>query len=450
MDRVIRQAGVRAALGAAMLGMIATASTTAQAQVFTVDGTTCTVTQTSGGTLTSTCVGTNPGTLTCNSISGACTFSSPSCSSGVSFNPLTESEGAIASRFQQACGSRSQRTFIAQAGLVAQETTRVGTVAVQTHMQSVRDQIRRGQTAPGAGAVPFAAETAQLADSRRAPWDALAYDAKSPMATKAPPPPRAPTTLVAAWAQGFADYERRTGTFTGVDIGRRTETLGGIAGIDATFAALGHSWTFGLFGGYTDAHVRNADGTSADVRAPSVGVYAIYMQGGWTFDSLAKIDFVDLDTTAVAFSNLGLTNTVVAGNASYRFDYSPWWFEPTTGITVTWLNWDSAAVALGFVDGHQVRLQAGLRTGNRFAWGTIRVEPVFALFVYGDVVVEGGTLSSAVSPLVPTDEGKAFGQFIAKLNFDYGRGLSSYLEGEVRGRHDVFGIAGRAGFRYTF
>jgi len=47
----------------------------------------------------------------------------------------------------------------------------------------------------------------------------------------------------------------------------------------------------------------------------------------------------------------------------------------------------------------------------------------------------------------PTDQDKVFGLFNAKLNADYGYGLSAYLEGEVRGRTGVLGTAVRAGIR---
>jgi hypothetical protein len=66
------------------------------------------------------------------------------------------------------------------------------------------------------------------------------------------------------------------------------------------------------------------------------------------------------------------------------------------------------------------------------------------------VSIRGGTISTITAPLVPTDEGKVFGQLIGKLNVDYGNGLSSYIESEVRGGDGVIGAAGRVGLRYRF
>jgi hypothetical protein len=57
---------------------------------------------------------------------------------------------------------------------------------------------------------------------------------------------------------------------------------------------------------------------------------------------------------------------------------------------------------------------------------------------------------AAGGAVVPTDEGKVFGQGIARLNFIWNANVSSYLEGEVRGREGVLGAAGRLGLRYTF
>jgi hypothetical protein len=70
---------------------------------------------------------------------------------------------------------------------------------------------------------------------------------------------------------------------------------------------------------------------------------------------------------------------------------------------------------------------------------------------YSDVEIRGGTVAAAAGgALVPTDEGKVFGQGLAKLNFIWSSNVSSYIEGEVRGREGVLGTAGRLGLRYTF
>ena len=108
----------------------------------------------------------------------------------------------------------------------------------------------------------------------------------------------------------------------------------------------------------------------------------------------------------------------------------------------TWTDWDAASKAIGFTDGRSTRVQGGLRVGTSFDYHGVRVEPTLTGMAYDDVSISGGTIVSAFAPLVPTDEGKVFGQGIGKLNFDWGRGLSAYVEGEVRGPSGVLGYAG--------
>jgi hypothetical protein len=133
--------------------------------------------------------------------------------------------------------------------------------------------------------------------------------------------------------------------------------------------------------------------------------------------------------------------------------------EPTLGVLDTRSIWNSTGHDLiGLTDGNDVRLQAGSRFGTPFDWGRASVEATLTTLVYDDVSITGGTLLTATAgggplAIVPTDEGKVFGQVIGKLNFDWSKdikGLSSYVEGEVRGRSGVVGTAARFGVRYSW
>jgi hypothetical protein len=75
-----------------------------------------------------------------------------------------------------------------------------------------------------------------------------------------------------------------------------------------------------------------------------------------------------------------------------------------------------------------------------------------AAFAYNDVKISGGTLAAvaAGNALIPTDEGKTFGRGTAKLNVESSQYFSYYIEGEVRGRTDVLGYAGRIGATLNF
>lgn len=267
---------------------------------------------------------------------------------------------------------------------------------------------------------------------------------------KAPRPAPVQAIQWNVWGQGFYDHERRDETEGGVDFGRRTRTHGGIGGIDLTKAG---GWLLpadymvvGLLGGYTKARVRNDDGSTATVRGPSAGFYSIWMNGGFSWDSNFKVDFFDLDTSVAPFTGLELRNYSSSNNLNYRFDMNPWWFEPTVGVTYSRLIWDDRASALGLTDGRQTRVQGGARVGTSWMWNNVRVDPTFTALAYSDVRIEGGTIAGVIAA-GPSDEDKVFGQFIGKLGFDWGRGLSSFVEGEVRGRRDIVGTAVRGGLR---
>ncbi len=128
-----------------------------------------------------------------------------------------------------------------------------------------------------------------------------------------------------------------------------------------------------------------------------------------------------------------------------------WWLEPTLGASHTRIVWSDAAQAIGFENGTTIRIQGGVRLGTTYTWGNVQVEPTLTGLAYADVVVRGGTIAQAAGgAVVPTDEGKVFGQGIGKLNFLWTTAFSTYVEAEVRGRTGVFGAAGRVGARYTW
>ena len=52
--------------------------------------------------------------------------------------------------------------------------------------------------------------------------------------------------------------------------------------------------------------------------------------------------------------------------------------------------------------------------------------------------------------LVQADQGLMRGQGILALNFDFGYGMSSFVQGDVYGGAHLFGAGGRAGLRYQW
>jgi len=380
----------------------------------------------------------NPGTgtETCN-VSGACTGTATSTGSS-----------------NVTCG---RQVATATLGQVAVQASRISLGAVQTQNQAIRDQIQRRMASPApVRPLRFAPEQ-EAATTDDSPWQALAYrDPKSLPVYKAAPAatPVAPAVQYATWGQLFGDYEKRTGIVDGTDIGRKTTTGGGVGGAYATYSNVfygGDALVLGVFGNGLSSHVSNNDGTTAKVDGGGVGVNAIYVRGAFSADTTFKADFLTIHSSAPGVPALGLTNLVVAPNLNYKFDFMPWWIEPTIGAAYTDTSWNSTATAFGFTHGHQWRVQGGARFGTSWDWNGVRVDPVLGIFAYSDVEVVGGTLASAVgTTMVPTDQGKVFGQGTGKLAFNWGGGWSSYVEGEVRGRSGVFGAAGRLGFTYAF
>jgi hypothetical protein len=360
-----------------------------------------------------------------------------------------------------------QYVAITRLGRDSQFTSQIGVNAVHTETTEIRDGITSHRPRGGSNSFawdPYADN--DPTDARSNPFakfssvdggvmEALGY-AKAPIFTKAPVPLPSGVQF-AIWGQGFADQEKRTETLLGADVGRTTTTYGGLGGFDATFSnfmGFGGTSVFGVLGGATQSNIRNADGSTSRVEGPGVGFYSVYVKGAFSFDTVDKIDFFTLDRwqTGAPVLTLGLTNYTSAANVNYRFDLPKnWWFEPTAGLSYTSTRWDSASKILGFQDGEAFRLQAGSRVGTSTVWGNTTVEGTLTGLAYSDVVINGGSIAVAAgSPMVPTDEGKVFGQGIGKLNFLWTPKLSSYVEGEVRGRDGVIGYAGRLGARYSF
>jgi hypothetical protein len=407
------------------------------------------------GCSVSSLLATGNGSVTCSGVTATCSFNAiasvETCNfSGACTGTVTLGASGLLTN-SLSCGGPLQ-----SAAATAQNASRVSLGVVQAQLTSIRDSIQKGGSTRGK---PLGYAEEEESDR------ALGYtDPKSPrlaanpLYTKAKEPPKGSEPwLVATWAQGFGDYEARSGTFNGVDIGHVTGTGGGVAGIDVTIPHLFVStdaWVIGLLGGDTQASVHNNDGSSARVHGPGVGVYSVYVNGGFSQDSVFKVDFFDLDSTDAVGNTtpLRLVNSTFATNLNYKFlnGNGPSWVEPTVGASYTNTRWDSASLALGLTNGEQWRVQAGVRVGTLFMWNGAEVEPTLAALAYDDVSIVGGTLVNAVTPVAPSDEGKVFGQLIGKVNFDWGDGFSNYVEAEVRGRENVLGLAARFGARYVF
>jgi hypothetical protein len=297
----------------------------------------------------------------------------------------------------------------------------------------------------------------------------------------------------AVWGQGYGDYERRTGSGVAssgpligggagsaaipVDLGRSTTTWGFTGGADATYRNLGSAGDIlgaGLLTGYMSSTTTfQATSLKARIDGPQVGVFATYLKGPFSVDFLTRIDFLRVNETfsdllnfnlggppngSVPMSGSGSTNVndyVVAGNGNYRLITTPtWWLEPTAGFRFIYSDYsDGSAAELGLADGHDWRLQAGIRVGTDFYWGAAHVTPTVTGLAYDDVQVTGGVVTGGAFPAAPifaTDQGKVRGEGIFNVNFDYGNGVSAFVLADVRGGSDLFAAGGRGGIRYQW
>jgi hypothetical protein len=215
----------------------------------------------------------------------------------------------------------------------------------------------------------------------------------------------------------------------------------------------------------------------------SVGVYATYFDGPLSADFLVKADIFDLSasfTDTIAFApnfvdgdgnpfygparrlfpyastaSTPVIDVSLAGNVNYRFPLlARMWIEPTFGVQYTSTMYDSSGVRLGLADGEQVRLQGGARVGTPFVVHSTPATLTVTGLVYDDVLVAGGFVSTlafnGANVLAQANEGKPRGRGIVALNFDHGDGISSYIQGEVRGGSGLIGGGGKAGVRFSW
>jgi hypothetical protein len=247
--------------------------------------------------------------------------------------------------------------------------------------------------------------------------------------------------------------------------------LGGYLASDMNLNATSTSFnTASALGGTSTTHIR--------LSGPSAGAYATYFSGPFSTDLTFKADFLSINESTfevfnflnsnaadtalvpsppVPFSGTGTANVddlSVIGNFNYRLPVYPWmWIEPTVGFNYTYSLYDGAATALGLSDGYVFLVQGGARLGFDFFWSGVHVIPTITGLAYDDVKIVGGPIlngSFIGGPLLPSNEGKIRGEGIFAMNFDYGNGFLSYIQGVVYGGEDLIGAGGKIGIRYQW
>jgi outer membrane autotransporter protein len=301
-----------------------------------------------------------------------------------------------------------------------------------------------------------------------------------------------PAELMAFWAHGFGDYENRQNIAPNspVALDRTTRTWGVVGGVDVTVRGIdpsGGNLILGLLGGYSESRISFSSGnTSARLEGPSVGAYTTYFSGPFSADLTFKADLLSLTQsfsefypgnpafppvpmTVTGSGSADVTNLTLAGNLFYKIPLGRFWIEPTAGfqyINTSYSNVSAnstvvpaagggttqsftGAAALGLENGEAWRLQGGARFGTDWRAGSVLITPTFTALLYSFVSVSGFVVEgSGFGPtLVSSDEGKARFEGIGTLNFDFGNGIKSFVQGEFRTGEDLFGAGGKVGIR---
>jgi hypothetical protein len=279
------------------------------------------------------------------------------------------------------------------------------------------------------------------------------------------PPPivASPRTFEAARTVGFlagADLTSR-GVISAND-GLIAGVMAGYVSSDVTLNALTSSRNSENRGGGS-GHVQ------ANLSGPTAGLYATYFNGQFSTDFTLRVDapnlnenFNDSLVTTKAKNNtffvlgngsVSLLAATIAGNLNYRFDLYPnFWIEPTVGAQYTNSSYGANAAQLGLDDGNLVMVQGGARFGaSTLIDNHILMTTTLTGLAYDDVLAAGGFVPAAAldrtNLLVRADQGQVRGRGILAFNFDFGRGISAYVLGDVRGGKGLFGAGGKAGVR---
>jgi hypothetical protein len=354
-------------------------------------------------------------------------------------------------------------------------------------LRAKRDGLQGGVTPPPVGVRGYA--PSEISDGAPGPLGYAGTAAaptgagsrNNPLANIPPGPGAAPASGSAAginfgptwatWVEGLGDFEKRN-ALNALDVGRTQDMYSAHAGVDATWTHPFLSSDFvvtGLVGSFGTTNVDLVDGVKLQVEGPGAGVYAMYLNGGFSTDIVGKVDFLTLkeDFSGLALSpgtvltvaggggtgsSIHLTAAGAAGNVQYKYKFGWGFLEPTAGLQFTRIMWGDNAVPMGLKDASTLRLQGGARIGGAFQFNGVSIEPTFGLLAYSNVIAEGTTLATVGVPMQdpPTDKGLVRVEANPELNFNFANGYSAYLRGTVRAGSEMVGGGAKAGFRKEF
>jgi hypothetical protein len=412
-------------------------------------------------------------------------FQASSCANGITG---AYSNAALAS---QSLGELSESS--------TQQATRTAMASVSERRATEQQSCPGGYTRVAGECVPAAASRFAPdppdAIAAAMPPSLLAMAASLSLAAAQPPAPNPPRWAV--WAQGYGEYERRSGQspglgeFSDLALGANSTTWTGgmLGGADYSLRnvrSAGDGLIGGILIGYESSHVSlktssissvpttpNGYSTfNAQLSGPATGVYVSYFNRGFSTDLAFKAEFYSLNLaftdllgfqsnrlfgfppTTVPFSGSGSTRLddyTVVGNVNYRIPTgAATWVEPTAGFEYTISRYASGANQFGLADGALLRLQGGARLGFEGAWNGLGISIGATGLLYDDVLVTGGVLPSAPNPQILADQGLLRAEGILTVNFDHGNGVTSFVQADLQGGKDLFGAGGKVGVRVAW
>jgi outer membrane autotransporter protein len=334
---------------------------------------------------------------------------------------------------------------------------------IEAQLQARRDEIQRlqCQNRPGEECTPQAGRPLAYAGDgifsykNEATKGNPATDALA-MVTKARPAAGDLGPRPAFWAQAFDDWATFHEFGSGLNFGRTINTYGLQMGFDETWRNLVSSadaLVLGIVGSYSQVNMKfdaTNDNNMPNLNGPGIGLYGMYINGGFSVDTIVKGDWFNLSefNQFDVPTSINLQNFNAAGNVQYKFwlPVKDSFIEPTAGIVYTRSQYGSGASALGLEDGYVLRLQSGARFGTAWDWNNIHFEPTFLALIYSDVTVTGTALQN-IDIAAPTDEGLVRGEIDLDLHADFGHGISAYTRGEVRFGEGLLGGGIKVGAR---
>jgi hypothetical protein len=258
------------------------------------------------------------------------------------------------------------------------------------------------------------------------------------------------------WVQGVAGNTDREATNafgnSVFDTSYQQDYLGVQAGLDYQSGGtiLGVSFGYGKSDAEFDVTFNRVEMTGYNL-----GAYAAFQSGGFFFNAIAKIDWVDVDSTPGAglLAEFDANVWGLRGTMGYRFNTGNVFIEPS--VTLSYVNADIDDYTVGgatvvFDDIESFRGAAGIRIGGEFRSGNGTWSPFVGAFAVEEFSGDNRanfTLGQTIG--LAQDAPGTWGELQAGINYSTGR-LEIFARGELDFGGEREGLSGRAGVRLLF